>query len=486
MLDGVSWTTATVFLAELTLRIGLAVRIIMRRETPGVTFAWLNLILLVPLVGAAIYLLIGESRLGRLRARQERLSQNAWADWLVDLRRRAAPGAGRLSLAQQRVARQAEQRAGMPAVDSAAVEILDEAGAVFNALLADIEGAASTCHLQFYIWGLKGRAVDVSRAVIDAARRGVACRVLVDNVGSRAFLGSELARAMRDAGVRIEDTMPVGPFRSRFARADLRNHRKIAVIDGAVAYTGSMNLVDPEYFRQGAGVGKWLDIMARVRGPVVEALGAIFIREWELATDDDLDELLGKANVTAQSAAGDVCAQVAPSGPTPTAGSIHEVTLSAIYEAQQRLTITTPYFVPDPALRIALTSAADRGARVRLILPRRVDSRLVHYASRAFFEELLDRGIEIHRYRDGLLHTKLITIDDHIALLGTVNLDPRSFFLNFENTLLIYDDGVARALREIQEGYIARSEPVDLDRWRQRHIGRRFLCNLAQLFSPVL
>jgi cardiolipin synthase len=181
-----------------------------------------------------------------------------------------------------------------------------------------------------------------------------------------------------------------------------------------------------------------------------------------------------------------VCAQAAPSGPTPDAGSIHEVILGAIYEARGELTITTPYFVPDPALRTALTSAADRGVRVRLILPRRVDSRLVHFASRAFFQELLERGVEIHRFRDGLLHAKLLTVDDRLGLLGTVNLDPRSFFLNFENTLLVYDAGVTAQLREIQEGYIARSEPVDLERWRRRHIGRRFVCNVAQLLSPVL
>jgi cardiolipin synthase len=486
MLENISWTTAAVFVAELLLRIGLAVRVIMRRESPGAALAWLNLILLFPFGGAIIYLLIGESRTGRLRAYHERLSMPAWNDWLADLRDRADPPADRLAPPARRLANLAEARTGLPPLDGNDVQAIQGAEDAFRAMIADIDAAASTCHLQTYIWGVRGEPVKLAEAVIRAARRGVACRVLVDSLGSQGFLGAQLAAGMRRAGVRIEDTMPVGPLRSRFARTDLRNHRKVIVIDGGIAYTGSMNFVDPRYFKIGAGVGQWLDLMVRLRGPIVEALGAIFIREWELATDEDLDEMLGKANVTPQPAAGTVAAQAAPSGPTPTAGDIHEIILAAVYEAHRDLTITTPYFVPDPALRLALESAASRGARVRIILPRRVDSRLVHYASRAYFQDLLDRGVQIYRFQGGLLHTKLMTVDGRIALLGTANLDPRSFWLNFESTLLVYDESATQQLDEVQERYIAASEPVDPELWRRRHVARRFASNAAQLFAPVL
>ncbi len=486
MLENISWTTVAIFLADMALRIGLAIRIIMRRETTGATLAWLNLILLFPFGGAIIYLMIGESRTGRLRAYQERLSMPAWNQWMADLRERAHPSADRLAPPALRLARLAEARTGLPALDGNDLQPRKGAEEAFAAMIADIDSATSSCHLQTYIWGVRGAGASLAEAVMRAAQRGVACRVLVDSLGSQGFLGGELDAAMRQAGVRIEDTMPVGPLRSRFARADLRNHRKIAVIDGAVGYTGSMNFVDPRYFRIGAGVGQWLDLMVRLRGPIVEALGAIFIHEWELATDDNLDEMLGKSNVTPQPAAGTIAAQVAPSGPTPTAGDIHEVILAAVYEAHRELTITTPYFVPDPALRLALESAASRGVRVRIILPRRVDSRLVHFASRSYFQDLLDRGVQIYRFHDGLLHTKLMTVDGRIALLGTANLDPRSFWLNFENTLLVYDEDATRQLDEIQESYIAASESVDPERWRQRHFIRRFICNVAQLFAPVL
>lgn len=486
MLENISWTTAGVFAVELLLRLGLAFRVIMRRESTGATLAWLNLILLFPFGGAIMYLLIGESRTGRLRAYHERLSMPAWDRWMEELRQRARPSEGRLEAAARRLADLAEARTGLPALDGNDLEVIESASATFEAMIADIDAATSTCHLQTYIWGTRGDAVALGEAVIRAAQRGVACRVLVDSLGSQSFLGSQLRAQMRRAGVRIEATMPVGPLRSRLARVDLRNHRKIGVIDGAVGYTGSMNFVDPEHFKTGAGVGQWLDLSVRLRGPIVEALGAIFIHEWELVTDENLDEMLGKANVIPQAAAGPIAAQVAPSGPTPTAGDIHEIVLAAVYEAHRGLTITTPYFVPDPALRLALESAASRGCRVRIILPRRVDSRLVHHASRSYFQDLLDRGVEIYRFRDGLLHAKVMTVDGRIALLGSANLDPRSFWLNFENTLLVYDEGAVRRLDEAQERYIAASERVDPELWRQRHVARQFVSNVAQLFAPVL
>ena len=312
------------------------------------------------------------------------------------------------------------------------------------------------------------------------------CRVLVDAVGSHDFLAGELARRMRNGGIQLHAALPVNLLRMFFYRLDLRMHRKIAVIDGEIAYTGSMNLVDPRFFKQQAGVGQWIDAMVRMRGPAVEALAVTFVEDWELETGEGIDRLRETGDVHAVPDVASSVVQVIPSGPVVPSQAIAAILLTAIYSARDELTLTTPYFVPDELMLTALLSAAGRGVRVTIVLPARVDSRLVRLASQAHKGDLLAAGVRIMLFEGGLLHTKSITVDSKLSLFGSLNLDPRSLQLNFEITLAVYDEGFTARLVALQNSYISASTAMDLARWQRRSAVVRFADNAARLLSPLL
>ena len=230
-------------------------------------------------------------------------------------------------------------------------------------LVADIDAARRTVHLEFYIWAAGGDADHVVEALLRAAGHGVICRVLVDAVGSHEFLECPLATRLKDGGVQLHAALPANLLRMLFYRIDLRMHRKIAVIDGEIAYTGSMNLVDPRFFKQNAGVGEWIDALVRLRGPAVEALGVTFVEDWELETGEGIEKLRETGDVHAVAEAGSSVVQVIPSGPILPVQAIQAILLSAIYRAREELVLTTPYFVPDELLLATLGGRAWRASR---------------------------------------------------------------------------------------------------------------------------
>jgi cardiolipin synthase len=266
---------------------------------------------------------------------------------------------------------------------------------------------------------------------------------------------------------------------------DLRNHRKIVVIDGEIGYTGSMNLVDPAYFKSNAGVGRWVDAMVRLRGPAVEVLNGAFLEDWELETDEGM-EILETADLKAVHEEGDTVVQVVPSGPGLNRASIHQLLLSLLYSAERELILTTPYFVPDESIMTALVSAARRGVEVTLNVPEKLDSVLARHAGAACFEELLGAGVQIARYEPDLLHTKAITVDGRIAVLGSVNIDMRSLWLNFEISLFIYDRACVSRVRELQERYLRDSVLLHPRAWRERSLGARVAEGVLRLMGPLL
>ncbi len=266
-------------------------------------------------------------------------------------------------------------------------------------------------------------------------------------------------------------------------RADLRLHRKIVVIDGALGYTGSLNLADPALFKQNAGVGQWVDAFARVRGPAVEALSATFLYDWELETGEAIPG--GRGGHTS-AAPGAAIVQVLPSGPGEHVQAIEQILLAAIYAANRELVLTTPYFVPDESILAALLSAPGRGVDVTLIVPAKVDSRMTHYASRAYQADLLAAGVRIALYQGGLLHTKSLAVDGQFSLFGSLNLDPRSLRLDFEITLAVYDAEFTAALRHLQQRYIEKSVWLDLATCHSRSAVERFTEDAARLIGPLL
>jgi cardiolipin synthase len=485
MMHGLTLTTSLLAVAHWAIVIALSIRVIMRRLPVGVSLAWIAVIFSIPFAGAVIYLLIGENRLSRKYLKRAASIHGIYSEWQQELQTRSYPR----PLVDPKAASlqyQAETLVGFPVMQGNRLRLMDDFKTVFTSIISDINHARRTCHLEFYIWHVGGMADQVAEALIRAAARGVVCRVLVDAIGSKRFLKGGLARQLRDAGVHLASSLPVGPLQILTTRADLRNHRKIIVIDGEIAYTGSQNLVDPRFFKQDEGVGQWIDAMVRMEGPSVEALAGIFIEGWEMDTGEGLEDLEAASDMGPVSVRGSSAVQVVPSGPGFKPDAIRQLLLSAIYCARSELVITTPYFIPDDTVHTALISAAHRGVEATLVVPEKVDSRLAHYASRSLYDDLLSAGVRIARFRGGLLHTKSISVDREFSVFGSVNLDMRSLWLDFEISLFVYDPEFTERVRAMQAVYMAAGEIVDLTEWRRRPAIHRFVENAAHLVGPLL
>ena len=481
-----SWIVVALFAADLLMRVGLSVRIIMRRLPVGVSLAWLGVVLIFPFGGGAIYLLLGELRLGKRRAAWAAAIHPPYEQWIDSVRLRSNVDWPALGQECEPLSRLINAVVGIPTFPGNELQLLDDAEGVFRSLIADIDAARHTCHMEFYLWNVGGTADEVASALLRAAARGVICRVLVDAVGSRSFLRSRLTQRLRHGGVALHAALPGGLLRGLFVRFDLRLHRKIAVIDGEIAYTGSLNMVDPRCFKKGVGLGPWVDAMVRLRGPAVEGLATTFLEDWELETGEGIEEVAESGDIHPLHPCGTAAVQVTPSGPLVKNEAIQQILLMAIYEARRELVLTTPYFVPDESLRTALTSAARRGVAVTVIVPGKVDSLLVRLASQAHQGDLTAAGVNVALFRGGLLHTKSITVDGEFSLFGSLNLDPRSLHLNFEITLAVYDRPFTRQLRGLQQSYLDRAEPMDLAAWQARSGRVRFVENVARLLGPLL
>jgi len=462
--------------------VAVSLRLFSRRTAHGTAIAWLLLVILIPGVGALMYLLIGERRLGRVwmqRASTLRPQMLQWAEGIPDASI-ALPS--RLSTGGESVSRLAQSAVGLPPMGGHRLQLLADSGSIMRAMIADIDAARVSIHMEFYIWSAGGFVDELVEALVRAAARGVACATLMDSLGSRPFFKSEAIKRLREAGVSVVEVLPVNPLRALFVRFDLRDHRKIAVIDRCIAYTGSMNIADPRFFKQDAGVGEWVDAMARIEGPAAWVLEAVSLSLTALQTGSHFAPLPPPDLPPA----GNGHIQIFPSGPQTSRVRIDALLLTTIYAARREIVLTTPYFVPGEALLTALRSAALRGVRVILIVPEKIDSRLVRYASEAYNEDLLEVGVTILQFRDGLLHTKSVVVDEEFTVFGTVNLDLRSFELNFELSLIAFDHDFSSAMRALQRSYEARSQPLSLDEWKARPRSRRLLENAVQMMSPLL
>jgi cardiolipin synthase len=473
-------------LVHILIIIGVSYRVIQVRLPVATSLAWLILVFFLPLLGAFAYLVLGEKRLGRKFTARSQAIKDRYDVWLQNLPAEIRCDPQRLSPQAHSLSRLAETTLNIPAMSGNRLQLMDAAEPILRAMISDIDRAKSFCHLEFYIWTEGGMADDVGAALLRAAGRGVICRVLLDAVGSAQFLKGSLVEQLKAGGVEVAFALPVSALSVFKVRPDLRLHRKIVVVDDAVAYTGSFNLVDPRFFKQDAGVGEWVDAMVRLEGPAVPALNALFRWDWEVETGRDLHASAAGEDAGAESQAGETDVQVIPSGPGRTSNGIYQLLLMSIYSARQEIVMTTPYFVPDDAVTTALLTAAERGVKVTVIMPERNDSRLVHYTCRSYFDDMLAAGIQIFGFKGGLLHTKSVVVDRLVSLFGSVNLDVRSFWLDFEVTLCVYDPDFAERLLALQDNYIHDAIPVDIQTWHQRSGKERFVENLVRLASPLL
>jgi cardiolipin synthase len=484
MLDG--WVLWTLFGLEWTLRLAVGLRVLMRRCPEPGSLTWLLVLLLVPVLGLVLFLLIGDNQLGRRRARRyERLSRGTRERAVALWRHRCSEWTAE-DEPYRRISTLGTNLSGSPPLTGNALELLDDAAEFMERLIVEIDRAKEHCHLGYYIWMPQGRGVAVAEAVVRAARRGVACRVLVDAVGGRAFWRSGLPAMLASGGVDVVDALPANPLRVALARLDLRNHRKIAVLDGRTGYCGSHNLTDETYRLRGRArkFGRWLDSTVRIEGPAVQALQTTFLCDWLLDRDERLPPL--ETFFPECEARGPSVAHVISSGPLPGPNAIRQTMLGMLFTARLELVMSTPYFVPDDATKAALVNAALRGVAVTVILPDGLDEPIVDAASRAHYTDLLEAGVRIFNHKGGLLHSKTATIDGRVAIAGSANFDMRSFALNFETSVFVYDEDFAARMRVMQAKYIADSREVTLERWRQRRWTRRLTDHSAQLLAPLL
>jgi cardiolipin synthase len=363
-------------------------------------------------------------------------------------------------------------------------QLMVDSNAAIDNLVADMDAASDHIHLIFYIWLADNNGLKVVAALKRAAARGVVCRAMADGLGSRAMIRSKHWQDMREAGVKVAVALPIGnpllrPFRGRI---DLRNHRKIVVVDDSITYCGSQNCADPE-FRVKPKYAPWVDALIRFEGPIARQNQQVFAADWMSYVDEDINSLLEAPIGTPGTG---FPAQVIATGPTGRNSAMPEVFSTLMYAAHHNLVITTPYYVPNESMQDALCSAAHRGIETTIVFPARNDSWQVAAASRSYYRELLEAGVNIHEYVGGLLHTKSMTIDGEVTLIGSANMDRRSFELNYENNILFYDPLLTAAMRQRQETYLAQSHPVTVDIVEQWSMARRFLNNSIAILAPVL
>ncbi|MBG85089.1 MAG: cardiolipin synthase [Phycisphaerae bacterium] len=462
----------------------LLVHILLRRRgTSETRLAWMIFIILVPYLGALIYLMVGGIYVGR-RYRDFKKGKHSKLDFvehpdLADL----ADIEPTTPSPYRRVFTLAENLCQSDLVGGNNLELKGNTSDFLERLYDDIDSASETVHLLTYIYLTDSTGKRVAEALCAAAARGVTCRLLVDSLGSRAFLKSDLRNKLDACGVKVVEALPASLLRIGSARIDLRNHRKIIVIDNTTGYLGSQNIADPA-FAPKAKYAPWIDCMVRIQGPAVHDLQRLFLEDWYLDTGEANTRML-ETIPHVQKDGADV--QIIENGPQQVGSETFSLVLqSCFHVATEEIILTTPYFVPDVATESAMHAAARRGVDTTLILPQRNDSRLVSLASRSHYEQLLEAGVKIRHFTSGLLHAKTLTVDRQLFLVGSANLDRRSMELNFEANMLGWSPDFAGQLRLLQKSYANDSVEVDAQKWLDAPWYRRLARNAAGMLSPLL
>lgn len=469
-----------------------ALFVVPRNRRPGSATAWLMLIVLLPFVGLALYLLIGSPKLSRRRRAMQRTADNLIAARVDEAQ--DEPGLEPyfrpfLPDRYTNVVELNEALGGMPACAGNTVELISDYDDAIRHMAAAVDGAQAFVHIEFYVMALDATTEVFFVALENAVRRGVDVRLLIDHVASRGYpRRREMARRLTAAGVNWHWSLPLRPLSNAWNRPDLRNHRKLVVIDGRVAFTGSINMIDASYSRRRnlrSGM-RYVELVARVQGPVVLEINAVFLADWvsEGGATFEMDDPPARALLPGWS--GEALCQILPSGP----GYDHENNLklfgSLIHAARRTVFITTPYFVPDDSLMTAITSAAQRGVDVVLLTAGVSNQFLVHHAQHSYYEQLLRAGVRIFLLgAPELLHSKHVSVDEDVAVIGSSNLDMRSFTLNLEITLVAYDAGVVRDLRAVESALLARARELALDEWRGQPWYGKLIDNLARLTAAL-
>ncbi|WP_392564489.1 cardiolipin synthase [Orbus wheelerorum] len=480
-----TWLNSFILFGYWILVVATTLRIVTKRRPTTFVVAWMLIIYILPVIGIILYFLLGETHLGQRRVKRAQEMRPIIQTFIQQLHDFPSIFTQQFSNVAKPLFQLCKHQTGLDGISGNHIDLIHTPDQIFDHLINDINQAKSNIEMVFYIWFKGGRANEVEDALIRAAKRGVTCRLMLDSAGSRQFLKTDENHKMKEAGIQIIECLQVNLLRFMFRRLDLRQHRKVAIIDNHIAYTGSMNIVDPRFFKQNKNVGEWVDIMIRMNGPITTLMGAIYASDWELETGKNLS--LPKVTDFAEPPVEQQhIMQIIPSGPGYTENMIHQALLTAIYSARNEIIFTTPYLVPSDDLLHAICTAAQRGVKVKIIIPEKNDSMMVKWASRAFFSDLLESGVELYQFKNNLLHTKSVLIDKQLSLVGTVNLDMRSLWLNFELTAVIDDTEFANALNDLLQSYLKNSDLIDFSVWQKRPFWQHIIERLFYFFAPLL
>ncbi|HWJ68281.1 MAG TPA: cardiolipin synthase [Nocardioides sp.] len=482
--SGLGWTVLGL---DMVLRF-VALGIIPGNRRPSTGMAWLLLIMVEPIIGFAIFLMFGRARLGTRRITRQKTAIAA-----IRERAEALPLSfdhSRLPAPIARVADLNRHLGALPLTGGNEVQLWPDYRGLVTEMAREVDRARSHVHVEFYITTWDEVTDPFFQALVRATERGVDVRLLFDHIGSRRIPGHRrTVRRLRRTSIDWHPMLPIKPLRGRFRRPDLRNHRKILVVDGSVGFTGSLNLTEPGYNKPANHrLGReWVELMVRLEGPVVGALNSVFASDWYVETGEvvDLVPVFGEPDARPDEVF-DVPCQVVPSGPGIVAENNLRMFTTLIYAATERISLTSPYFVPDESLLYAVTTAAERGLDVELFVSEVSDQFLVGHAQASYYKALLQAGVRIYQYpAPAILHSKHFTIDDQIAVVGSSNMDMRSFALNYEVSLMMPDPAVVARMREVEDSYRAISRELTLDDWARRPARTRYVDNLARLTAAL-
>jgi len=475
----VLWTVLFILIHLMVL-----LRAILRpQREPASRVAWVVVIIILPVIGIIAYMLLGETSIGRHRvARMHQvLSKMPDAETVGSNGPNAQPKIPKRHAAMFSMGRSVN---GFEPVGGNQARLLPDSNTTIDSMVNDIDAATDHVHLSFYIWLPDNNGLKMVEALKRAAARNVTCRAMADGLGSRIMIASEHWKAMRKAGVHIATALPIGnPFlRPLRGRIDLRNHRKILVIDNRITYCGSQNCADPEFLIK-AKYAPWVDAMIRFEGPIALQNQYLFASDWMEQKDEDITHLMSQQPPFSEPG---FTAQVIGTGPTVRYSAMPEIFETLMYSARKELIITTPYYIPDEAMQTALCTSARRCVETTIIFPARNDSFIVGGASRSYYQELLDAGVRIFEYEGGLLHTKSLTIDGEVTLIGSANMDRRSFELNYENNILLVDPALTADVRNRQHTYLANSRLVTTQSVSNFPLHRLIWNNILGMLGPIL
>jgi cardiolipin synthase len=479
------WMIIAGVVLHFALQGALIVQAILRpHRDPSSRVAWIVVLVTTPVVGIVAYLLLGSISIGRSRiARVEAVLKHMPAPKDIpgmSVREIQPLGNTRFD----HVFKVGYSINRFDPIGGNSADLIENSLSAIDSMVRDIDAAKHHVHINFYIWLNDHSGTKMAEAICRAAKRGVVCRVMADGLGSRTMIRSELWQAMQDSGAKTAVALPIGstPLATLWTRVDLRNHRKILVVDNRITYCGSQNCADAEFLVK-PRYAPWVDAMVRFEGPIARQNQILFASDWMAHVDEDLKGLIMEPWTDHRPG---FVAQVIGTGPTVRYSAMPEMFESLMYTARHELLITTPYYVPDEAMQAALCASGRRGVETTLILPAKNDSWFVAAASHSYYSALLEAGVRIFQYEGGLLHTKSLTIDEQMGLIGSANLDRRSFELNYENNILFHDEELTRKIRERQLSYQWQSHEVTLEQVNAWPVSRRFFNNAVAMFGPVL